>query len=374
MGHPAHSFSLFAPTPSDAATQHRIVQVITPSRYSGAERVLARLVPQLEARGHALHSVCNRLSPAIAEFRAAGLAIEPVAIGGKANVLAPQVLQRVAQRYRADFFHTHLSSASWWAGWLEKFGGVPSLGHVHGFTSAIWHRSQKHLVAVSAAVKMHLVEQGIQEDRVTVIHNAVDPDDIQPRRLPLRVREELGAGPKTPVIGCFAHLSPKKGWADLFRAIPMVLRSFPETQFWCVGEGPLREALLAEADREGFMRQLRMTGFRRDVADLMRAVDIVALPSHREPLGLVYIEAGLLGRPVIGCTTGGAPEVVEHNGNGLLVPPKTPQALATAMMTLLDNRGDAEALGRRGRERARADYSWAGYLDQLEKVYARFDE
>jgi glycosyltransferase involved in cell wall biosynthesis len=122
------------------------------------------------------------------------------------------------------------------------------------------------------------------------------------------------------------------------------------------------------------MRQLRMTGFRRDVADLMRAVDIVALPSHREPLGLVYIEAGLLGRPVIGCTTGGAPEVVEHNGNGLLVPPKTPQALATAMMTLLDNRGDAEALGRRGRERARADYSWAGYLDQLEKVYARFDE
>jgi glycosyltransferase involved in cell wall biosynthesis len=372
MGHPARSFSLFAPTPSDAVSRHRIVQVITPSRYSGAERVLARLVPRLEARGHALHSVCSRHSPAIAEFRMAGLAIEPAAIGGKANLLAPHVLQRVAQRYRTDFFHTHLSSASWWAGWLEKFGGTPSLGHVHGFTSAIWHRSQKHLVAVSQAVKMHLVEQGIQADRITVIHNAVDPTDIQPQRLPARVREELGAGPKTPVIGCFAHLSPKKGWADLFRAIPIVLRSFPQAQFWCVGAGPLRETLLAEADREGFVQQLRMTGFRRDVADLMRAVDVVVLPSHREPLGLVYIEAGLLCRPVIGCTTGGAPEVIEHNENGLLVPPKAPQALAAAMMTLLDNRRNAEALGRRGRERACSDYSWPGYLDQLETVYARF--
>lgn len=371
MGHPAEKFSLFSPSPSDAARQVRVVQVITPSRYSGAERVMARLTPRLEERGHAVHCICNTRSPAVDEFRVAGISLETLPIGGKANLFAPQVMQRAATQFRADFLHTHLSSASWWAGWLEQFGGTPSLGHVHGFTSAIWHSRQKHLVAVSQAVKNHLVEQGVDGDRITVLRNAVDPADIQPQRLPALVREELGADADTPVVGCFAHLSTKKGWADLFRAIPAVLRSFPKAQFWCVGDGPLRESLLNQARREGFSQQIRMTGFRRDVADIMRAVDVMALPSHREPLGLVYLEAGLLSRPVIGCTTGGAPELIRQNETGLLVPPKDASALATAIMTLLDNRDQAAAMGRRGHDLALAEFGWPDYLKSLEEIYQR---
>jgi glycosyltransferase involved in cell wall biosynthesis len=297
--------------------------------------------------------------------------MEPLSIGGKINLLAPQTLERSAHRFRAQFLHTHLSSVSWWAGWSEQFGGVPSLGHVHGFTSALWHSRQKHLVAVSQAVKDHLVGQGIAPERITVLRNAVDPDDIQPTRLPAVVRQELDADATTPVVGCFAHLSPKKGWAELMQAIPAVLRSFPKANFWCVGDGPLRESLVAEARREGFLSKVRFTGYRRDVADLMRAVDIVALPSHREPLGLVFIEAGLLSRPVIGCTTGGAPELVLQNETGLLVPPYDAAALATAIKTLLDNPHQARDMGRRGNDLARADFTWDKYLDDLETVYER---
>ena len=371
MAAAAEKFSLFQPSPSDAAQQLRIVQAITPSRYSGAERVMSRLAPKLEAIGHAVHCVCSKQSPAISEFREAGISIEAISIGGKINILAPQALQRVANQFRADLLHTHLSTASWWAGWLEQFGGPPSLGHVHGFTSAFWHSRQSHLLAVSQAVKNHLVEQGLDGERITVLRNAVDPNDIQPQRLPAMVREELGADADTPIVGCFAHLSPKKGWADLFLAIPTVLRSFPKAQFWCVGSGPLNETLQSQARREGYAHQVRFTGFRRDVADLMRAVDVMALPSHREPMGLVYLEAGLLDRPVIGCTTGGAPEVILQNETGLLVPPKDNSALATAILTLLDNREQSATMGRRGRDRALSEFAWTNYLQSLETVYQR---
>jgi glycosyltransferase involved in cell wall biosynthesis len=367
----ALDFSLFSPPASETSGVHRVVHAISPSRYSGAERVLARLVPRLEARGHAIHCVCSRHSAALPEFRSAGVVIEPLSIGGKLNLLAPQALQRSAERFRAHFLHTHLSSASWWAGWSEQFGGIPSLGHVHGFTSAVWHRQQTHLLAVSQAVKNHLVEHGIDDHRITVLRNAVDPDDVLPKRLPAVVREEFGAQPDSPIVGCFAHLSPKKGWADLFQAIPQVLRSFPNACFWCVGEGPLRAELKAVAAREGFLAQVCFTGFRRDVADLMRAVDLVVLPSHREPLGLVYLEAGLLSRPVIGCNAGGAPELILQNETGLLVPPQNPQALANAIKTLLDSPQRAREMGRRGNELARTEFTWTKYLTKLEAVYER---
>jgi glycosyltransferase involved in cell wall biosynthesis len=303
------------------------------------------------------------------EFAAAGLDVKPMAIGGKVSLWAARYLEQAARTFQADFLHTHLSSASWWAGWSERWGGTPSLGHVHGFTNAAWHRQQSHLIAVSQAVKDYLEAQGIAGERITVIHNAADADDMRPTRLPAAVRESLGADVHTPVVGIFAHLSAKKGWLDLFAAIPMILASEPRAQFWCVGAGPLDQRLHKAARRGGFQDAVRLTGYRRDVADLMRAVDVVALPSHREPCALVFIEAALLARPVIGCRSGGTPELVADNETGLLVPPRDPESLAKAILTMFQNRVQAQTMGRRGRERALDQFSWSRYLTELEKVY-----
>ena len=114
-------------------------------------------------------------------------------------------------------------------------------------------------------------------------------------------------------------------------------------------------------------------GFRRDVPDLMRAVDVMCLPSHREPFGLVYIEAALAQKPVIACDAGGAPEIIAHNETGLLVPPPPENVtpLADAIFTLLDNRERAAEMGRRGREAALDRFGWPKYLARLREVYDR---
>jgi glycosyltransferase involved in cell wall biosynthesis len=375
----------------------RVMHVITPSRVAGAETFLLRLARHADV-GQARHYCITSRNRIIHDLRSEGLELESLRIGGKANLLAVPRLYRAARRLRANVTHSHLSSASWWCGWLSQLGGPPSIGHVHGFTSAHWHRHQTHLIACSAAVKADLIDKGIAANRITVMHYPVDPSDQAPTRLPAVVRAELGAEVDTPVIGTFAHLSPKKGYRELVRAARLVLDRFPRAQFWCFGEGVLRNEIAEKARALGIADRFKLLGFRRDVADLMRAVDVMCLPSHREPFGLVYVEAGLAAKPVIACDAGGAPEVIATGETGLLVPPPFPFSaagfasvspskrfwlggpkqyppahnitnLAEAILTLIDNRGQAAAMGRRGRELALERYCWPKYLAQLQGLY-----
>ncbi|MEM9185021.1 MAG: glycosyltransferase family 4 protein [Planctomycetota bacterium] len=353
------------------SNQRRVLQVITPSHMSGAEMQLARLTKRMEARGHRMPVALKRGSKAAPEFARLGIDVDQLPIGGKVNAFAVAALARAAKRHGADLIQTTLSSASWWAGWLEACGGIRSIGHVQGFTSASWHRRQTHLLAVSNAVKDDLVAQGIDGDRVTVLHNALAADEFLPSRDPATVRAEFGADRDTPIIGTFGHLSVKKGYRELFAAIPAVLKRFPSAQFWVVGQGKLKEELQGTARSGGFLRSVRFTGFRRDTADLMNAIDVMALPSHREPCALVYIEAALSARPIVGCRAGGAVESIADRETGLLVPVKNPTALSEALLTLLDDPHYAAGLGRAGRERAQDVFSWDRFVATLEGVYDR---
>lgn len=357
--------------PAVALRRRRVLQVITPSHMSGAETQLVRLTRRMTARGHLFSTIVKRRSAATAEMRRQGLEVEEQSIGGKLNLVAVPVLANRARQLRAEVVQSTLSSASWWCGWLDWLGGPPSIGHVQGFTSGRWHRRQTHLLAVSQAVKDHLVHQGLPTERITVLHNALGPEDFRPSRDPLAVRSELGVDPDTPVVGTFAHLSEKKGHRELFEAIPNVLRECPGAQFWIVGQGVLRDELEATARQHGFHSQVRFLGFRRDTADLMQAVDVMALPSRREPCALVYLEAALMGKPIVACRAGGAPELIADGETGLLVPVRDSQAIAGAVLTLLTNRTTARQMGTAGHERGQDLFGWDRFVRTLEGVYDR---
>lgn len=352
---------------------YRILQVITPSHIGGAERHLEWLAPRLRERGHQLHIVCNKRSHAREELgrvlQGVDFKLQSLPIGGKMELRALLSLMCAVRGFGADMTHSHLSTASWWCGWLNRMGVCPSVGHVQGFTNAQWHRGQERLIACSPAVKEHLIAQGLAPERITVLPNPVDPQTICPRRPAAAVRAEFGVNETTPIIGSFAHLSEKKGWREFLDAVPAVLRQHPTAQFWCVGEGAMLQELETRAQAGGYAANVRFLGFRRDVADLMNAVDIMALPSHREPFGIVYVEAGLLKKPTIACAAGGAPEVVVDGLTGLLVPPRCSVALAEAINKLLDDPAQAARMGQIGYERALEHFGWSAFLDKLETVY-----
>lgn len=348
-----------------------VLHAITPSRMAGAETFLARLLKHAELGRIKHRCVVNRDSPALDELRAAGVDFQPAGIGGKVNMMAIARLAKAARDAGASLIDSHLSSASWWCGWLERMGGLPTIGHVHGFTSAHWHRGQTHLVTCSQAVKQDLMDKGFESNRITPLHLPVAPEDVAQTRSRAAVRSEFGVDEHTPVVGTFAHLSVKKGYRELVVAAEQVLREMPKAQFWCFGDGVLRDELTQTASELGIADRFRLMGFRRDVADMMHTVDVMALASHREPFGLVYVEAGLCGRPIIACQAGGAPEIVASGETGLLVPPKSPPELAAAILELLGDRARAEAMGSRGREMCRTRFTWPTYIEQISTVYER---
>jgi glycosyltransferase involved in cell wall biosynthesis len=338
---------------------------------SGAEMQLVRLTRRMQDRGHFLDTIIKTGTPVIAEMHRLGLDAEPMLINGKANLAAPVIIARRADRIHADLTQSTLSTASWWCGWVDRMGGPPSIGHVQGFTSALWHRQQSHLLAVSQAVKDDLVAQGLDADRITVLYNALSPDEFVASRDARSVRAEFGADLLTPVVGTFAHLSEKKGHRELFEAMPTIVREVPNSQFWIVGQGGLRDELQTIARRDDIAANVRFLGYRRDVPDLMHAIDVMALPSRREPCALVYVEAALSRKPIVACRSGGAPESIADGETGLLVPVRDSAAIAQAILSLITNRDRATQMGSAGHERARELFGWERFVTSLEAVYER---
>jgi glycosyltransferase involved in cell wall biosynthesis len=285
--------------------------------------------------------------------------------------VAPAIIARRAARIQADVIQSTLSTASWWCGWVDRMGGPPSIGHVQGFTSAVWHRQQSHLLAVSHAVKEDLVAQGIDPARITVLYNALSPEEFVAGRDARAMRAELAADVTTPVVGTFAHLSEKKGYRELFEAMPVIVRTVPNVQFWIVGQGNLLDELQTIARRDGIAGNVRFLGYRRDIADLMQAIDVMALPSRREPCALVYVEAALSKKPIVACRAGGSPESIADGETGLLVPVRDSVAIAEAILTLLTDCQRAARMGQAGYERARSLFGWERFITSLEAVYER---
>lgn len=162
-------------------------------------------------------------------------------------------------------------------------------------------------------------------------------------------RKALGLPEESLLVGMVAHMYPSrfgafrsigvKGHEVLLTAARTVLAQFPSTHFIIVGDefvgsGAYRESLEKLAISLGIAERVRFLGHRDDAADLVAACDVVAVPSLAESASYAAIEAGLLSKPVIASDVGGLPDTVRHDRTGLLVPPRDPNALAQALLTL----------------------------------------
>jgi glycosyltransferase involved in cell wall biosynthesis len=152
------------------------------------------------------------------------------------------------------------------------------------------------------------------------------------------------------VVGNVARLAEQKGQRTLLAAVPSVLERRPETRFAIAGDGELRREL--EQLSEQYGDHVAMLGNRSDVPDLLASFDVFAYPSRFEGLCLAVIEAQAAGVPVVATPVGGIRDTVQDGETGLLVPPDDPQALADAIVRLLDDREEAARMAARAREQA----------------------
>ena len=209
---------------------------------------------------------------------------------------------------------------------------------------------------------------GVDEVRLQLVGAGVDPATVTGGDgAAFRARHGIDG----PIVACIGAMAHDKGTPHVVAALQRLWREGSEATLVLAGPALAHftrfHAALPEADRA----RCRLLGFISDAEkrDLLAAADIFALPSRTDSFGIVYLEAWCCGLPVIGARAGGVPDVIADGEDGLLVPFADVPALATALRTLLADRGMAQAFGARGRAKVLAGMTWDHVFAAFARIY-----
>ncbi|MCE5323204.1 glycosyltransferase family 4 protein [bacterium] len=329
----------------------RVLEAITPSRIGGAEVYVADLCDELSRLDIDIELFVPSGRPFVKYAADRGISSFNWKTHGKFDPMTVIRLALLIRSHHIDIIHTHLSTASLLGAFAAKLAGVPSVAHVHGLNTATCFKYSTAVIAVSEAVKKHLCTQGLNPDRVHVVHNGVDLTRFSP--VPLaEAKRAQGYEETTPVFGIFGRLSEEKGQRSAIEAMFILSKTCPSAWLMIVGDGKTRDELIGAAQALGVADNVEFKGFNADVKPLMSACDAVIVPSLKEGFGLAAVEAMALSRPVIATNIGGLPEIVVSGETGILVPANNPQQIAEAMGKLIADKSAAEGMGKAGRSRA----------------------
>jgi glycosyltransferase involved in cell wall biosynthesis len=355
-----------------AATPARVVFLLEDLEYGGTQRQALELARRLDRSRFQVELWVLRAGDDLASVaREWDL---PVVWMARSGWVGPQSLWGLGKRlWQAppDLLMLLTVIPNIWGRLWGRSARVPVIvGNCRG-GAAPWRQHERwlwplahHILCNSAILKDLLVScYGLPPTRLTVVQNGVDTDFFQPRS---------GVQPQgPPVLLSVARLVPDKDHDTLLAAFARLAAHHPGAQLWLVGNGPRRPALEHTVQDLGLAGQVKFLPTTNDVRHLYQQADIFVLSSVAEALPNVILEAMAAGLPVVATRVGGVPEAVASETTGLLVAPRDAPGMAAALARLVDEPEMRRSLGRRGRERAVAEFSFGAMVRRHEELWAR---
>jgi glycosyltransferase involved in cell wall biosynthesis len=343
--------------------------------YGGALQVLL-LVQGLQERGVENTLVVTEGSEVEGEALARDLPVQALPMAGEADLAFPFRFGSLIRSASPDLVHLHSRRGADTLGAMgARWTGIPLvLTRRVDNPEPSWAVKAKYnlfgrVIAISEAIRNVLVGQGVEDEKIRCVPSALDPTPFEspiPREAFLA---DFGFEENARVVGMAAQFIRRKGHEVLLRAAPEVLRDHPETRFLLFGKGPGRIDVLDRVRDAGLEEEVRLPGFRPDLPSLLPCLDVLAHPATMEGLGIILLQAGASGVPVVASAAGGIPEAVVHEETGLLVPPGDAGALASAISSLLADDAKRKALGQAGRKRVREVFSVSKMVEGNLDVY-----
>ena len=369
------------------------MMALHPCKFGSMEEAIVLLSRAIcEAGGRSIVVFKSAVPPALQPFyQVTGTTTEVLASSsrGGTRVAFYRGLFRLIRKYRPDVVHVHFHEQFSILPVLLAMAGVPrvvftdhyrvpsQLSSPTRLQLRLWNLLVPPvfgttLLAVSDHVKRTLIrDYKVSPRRVRTVRNGVNPQRFRPGtaedKQKLRAAHQLPTA--GPIVLTVAALVPEKGVGDLLTAARHVLAACPDATFLVIGEGSLAGTLRDQAREAEIEKNLRFLGMQGDVSDFMRLADVVVVPSvWQEPAGLATIEAMASGRPVVATRVGGIPEYLGE-GAGILVEPKSPQQMASAIVTLLQSPSVADSMGHEGRRIVEQQFSLDRWVDNILDVY-----
>lgn len=317
--------------------------------------------------------------PAADELRAQG--IEPVFLSAaRINPLVALQIAGMARRGGCTILHAMGIKAILMARLASHLVPARTLLHFHdlvepnavvGKLQRIFARPSDMAACVSSAiVPIAIRRYNVRPDRVRVVHNGIDLERFRqvPDEARARVRSSLGIEQGRPVMLMAGRMHPIKGHRAMLRMMPAILQRCPDAFLLVAGDGPERSACESIVQELRLERTVRFLGQRRDIPDLLKACDMVVVPSESEGFCMAAVEASAVERPTVAFDCGGVSDVITHGSTGLLVPAGASDAFADAAAAMLLD-ADRRALYGRNASASAARFGLDRHVRQLLDVY-----
>jgi glycosyltransferase involved in cell wall biosynthesis len=363
----------------------RVLQIAYGTALYGAERCVLAIITHLDPARIETIVACildrnTTVHPLLAE--ASRLGFPTLALGDAARhwTGAIRSLRQAVRGHRIDIVHSHgtrqdlvslLATRSLECATVSTPHGWEWRGSLKVRLSDALNKGLFPFLDAVAPLSPRLADSlrllPMARSRVRLIPNGVDLGEVQ-RAVPLSGLVPGQSSSEDFVIGYMGQLIPRKGVDVLLRSLRLLGDSW-----WCcviIGDGPCRRALERQARTLGIQDRTRFLGFRPDRLRVLKRLDLLVLPSHREGMPRVLLEGLAAGVPCIGTRIPGITELLDDGVSGLTVPPGDPRRLADAIRRIMADKAGAERLVAGGRARVHANHSASAMARAYELLYA----
>lgn len=363
-----------------------LAQLAGSASYGGGERYLELLVEGLDPGRYRPLVICPEAGPFVGRMAARGVPSRVVHLAPLVNPVALVRLVRVLKQEQVTILQTHGARSNVYGLVAGRMAGVRAVvATVHNslmdyevgrlrrrvYVEVLRRtiRLADRVICVSEALRRHVLEDiGVPEGKTVTVYNGIDPEFSARAGNGAAVRAQFGIG-RNPLVIVIGRLTEQKGHRYLLEALPPLRAEWPGLRCLIVGEGPLREELVARAKGLQVDDCALFVGVREDIPDILAAADLVVLPSLSEGFPFVLLEALAMGRPVVASRIPGVDELIQHGRTGWLAPAGQPAALAAAIGQALRDPARARELGRAGARLVRERFTAARMVAETVAVY-----
>lgn len=357
-------------------------------RVGGAERNITQLMTGIDKNRFELNIACFVSGDLVESIRYQGISIISLnragiyTISGLRNLV---FLRKFVTEKRISLIVTYHESSDFYGLVLSRICNLPIISSRRdmGFKTGLHHRLAYKfagrffhaVIAVSGAVKREVVRRRwFPEGKISTIYNAINAKEYGKPNGGMTLKKELGIPARSPVVGLVANIHKIKGYQYFLQAACIIHKYNPNVQFVMIGydrkESDFTIDTLKRYGQEmGISSNLHFLGGRKDLAELISFFDVAVLASLSEGFSNVILEYMASSKPVVATRVGGNPEIVVHGETGLLVPPADGDALARAILSILEDKEVASRFGKAGRTRVEEKFSLDVMLRNYENLF-----
>lgn len=339
----------------------RLMMSMAGARHGGAEAFFERLAVAFFRRDVKLQVAIRRDDDRAGRLRAAGIQPTQLSYGGPFDFSTRRKLTRAVNAFSPHIFLSFMSRAAKLAPPARPAERL-HIARLGGYYAGKYYQACDHLIGNTTDICRHLVEEEFAVERVHYLPNFVDE-----RPATAADRAQYGTPVDAPLVLAMGRLHENKAFDILIEG----LAEAPGIHLWLAGDGALAPELKGVCRRKGLEGRVRFLGWIDDPSSLLEAADIVAVPSRREPLGNVVLEAWARRKPVVAAASEGPRQLIDDGSNGLLCAVDDVAGLAACLRRLTDDKEFAETIATAGYKSYCERFSEASVVDAYLTLFQR---